>query len=263
MPSRAERGTYAGLSRIPASVAHLVKALGVTTLIELLPVHAYHLDEPALAEHAGSRNYWGYNTLALLLHRTRGWRRGRTIRRPSTPSSARWRSRRLHSSTAWRWCSTSSTTIPAEGNEQWPDDVSFRGIDNASWYRLMPDDPGRLLHQPHRLRQHRQLTAHPHVIAVRCMDSLRYWVAGDSTSTASASTSRRDARAHAGDRLPAGRADSSTALRQDPIAGPRASSSPSPGTPAPDGYQVGNRFLGRNRSSGTTSYPRRRCAATG
>ena len=78
----------------------------------------------------------------------------------------------------------------AEGNHLGPM-LSFRGIDNQSYYRLVPDDP----------RYYMDFTGtgntlnpvHPSVLRL-IMDSLRYWVT-ECTSTASASTSRRRSRA--------------------------------------------------------------------
>ena len=60
----------------------------------------------------------------------------------------------------------------AEGNQLGPT-LSLRGIDNARYYRLSPDEPA-LLHGLHRLRQHAE-HAHPRVLQL-IMDSLRYWV---------------------------------------------------------------------------------------
>ena len=60
----------------------------------------------------------------------------------------------------------------AEGNQLGPT-LSFRGIDNATYYRLADD--ARVLHRLHRHRQHASTCASPHALQL-IMDSLRYWV---------------------------------------------------------------------------------------
>ena len=79
------RGTYAALGS-PAAIDYF-KKLGVTA-VELLPVHA-HIDDKALIDR-GLTNYWGYNTIRILSHRTR-----------STPAAGNSANR---SSSSSRWC---------------------------------------------------------------------------------------------------------------------------------------------------------------
>ncbi|MEI8326276.1 MAG: glycogen debranching enzyme GlgX, partial [Betaproteobacteria bacterium] len=158
------RGTYAGLAH-PASIAHF-KALGVTTL-SLLPVQ-YWLDEPALAARASS-NYWGYNTLGFFCPDPRL----AAQREDPSAVTAEFRDmvRRLHDADLEVVLDVVYNHT-AEGNEDGPT-LSFRGIDNASWYRLVPGDMSRC----------ENLTgcgntvnvAHPQVTQF-VLDSLRYWV---------------------------------------------------------------------------------------
>ena len=153
------RGTYGALSS-PEVIRHLQR-LGVTA-VELLPIHAFPDDRHLLDK--GLRNYWGYNTLSFF-----------------TPEK---RYATANASNAFR------TTVAAlhdagievildvvynhtcEGNHLGPT-LCFRGIDNASYYWLMPDNP----------RYYDDFTgtgnslklAHPRVLQM-VMDSLRRWV---------------------------------------------------------------------------------------
>ena len=158
------RGSYAGLAH-PAAVAHF-KALGVTTL-SLLPVQ-YAVDEPHLAER-GLTNYWGYNTLGFFCPDPR-WAR----QRDDTAAAAeefRAMVHALHEQGLEVVLDVVYNHTP-EGNEFGPT-LSFRGLDNKSWYRLLHDDPSHC----------ENLTgcgntvqvAHPRVTQF-VLDSLRYWV---------------------------------------------------------------------------------------
>jgi glycogen operon protein len=153
------RGTAAGLA-LPEVVDHL-KALGVTT-VELLPVHAYlqdrHLTERGLA------NYWGYNTLGFFAPEPRYLATGELAELKTMV-------RRLHDAGLEVMIDVVYNHT-AEGNHLGPT-LSFRGIDNASYYKLSPEDPrfywdctgcGNTLD-----------LAHPRVLQL-VMDSLRYWV---------------------------------------------------------------------------------------
>jgi isoamylase len=159
------RGTYAGLAH-PAAVAHF-KALGVTTL-ELLPVH-YHLDEPGLAD-KGLTNYWGYNTLGFFCPDPRFAAADR-----NDPSAVADEFRRMVGNLHEHGLEVVLDVVynhTPEGSELGPT-LSMRGLDNASWYRLVGDDRSR----------HENLTgcgntlnvAHPRVTQF-VLDSLRYWV---------------------------------------------------------------------------------------
>ncbi|MDX2696833.1 glycogen debranching protein GlgX [Streptomyces ipomoeae] len=157
------RGTYAGLAH-PAIVEHLT-SLGVTA-IELMPVHQYVQD--GVLQDRGLANYWGYNTIgffaphnAYAAHGTRG--------QQVTEFKAMVKA--LHTA-GLEVILDVVYNHTAEGNEKGPT-LSFRGIDNASYYRLVDGDwthyydttgTGNSL-----------LMRHPYVLQL-IMDSLRYWV---------------------------------------------------------------------------------------
>ena len=160
---QALRGTYAGLGH-DASIAHL-KRLGITA-VSLLPVHQ-HIDEERLVG-MGLSNYWGYNTIGFFAP---------DPQLSSTPNDAaatraefRAMVRVLHAAgievildVVFNHTAESDATGPL---------ISFRGLDNASYYRLAPD------------AQHEYINdtgcgntvdlRHPRVLQL-VMDSLRYW----------------------------------------------------------------------------------------
>ena len=119
------RGTFRGLAA-PAVIDHL-KRLGVTTL-ELLPIHAF-VDERHLVEH-GLVNYWGYNTLGFFAPEQRYAREPPLDAFRSTVS-------RLHDA-GIEVILDVVYNHTAEGNHLGPT-LSFRGIDNTSYYWLLPD----------------------------------------------------------------------------------------------------------------------------
>jgi glycogen operon protein len=157
------RGTYAGLASEEA-VAHF-KSLGVTA-VELLPVH-HIADEQYLVER-GLTNYWGYSSIGYLaphaLYAATG-RRGEQVREFKGMVKA------LHRA-GIEVILDVVYNHTAEGNHLGPM-LSFKGVDNASYYRLVPDDP----------RFYMDFTGtgnslnpvHPSVLRL-IMDSLRYWV---------------------------------------------------------------------------------------
>ena len=153
------RGTYAGLATAPV-IEHL-KRLGVTTL-ELMPVHAF-LDDRHLVER-GLRNYWGYNSIGFFALDSRYSATGRV-------SEFKTMVKTLHSA-GMEVILDVVYNHTAEGNQLGPT-LSFRGIDNASYYRLQADAP----------RYYTDYTGcgntlnmrHPRVLQL-LMDSLRYWV---------------------------------------------------------------------------------------
>ncbi|WP_142848768.1 glycogen debranching protein GlgX [Telmatospirillum sp. J64-1] len=153
------RGTFLGLSQ-PAVLDHLV-SLGVTA-IELLPVHAM-IDERPLVDR-GLRNYWGYNSIGFFAPDQR-------YRQDSAHREFKSMVQRLHEA-GIEVILDVVYNHTAEGNHLGPS-LSFKGIDNASYYRLVPGDEryydnysgcGNTLN----LR-------HPRVLQM-VMDSLRYWV---------------------------------------------------------------------------------------
>jgi len=128
------RGTYAGLAH-PAAVAHL-KRLGVTTL-SLLPVH-YALTEKRLAA-LGLVNYWGYNTLGYFCPDPR------LSTTPLDTAAARHEFRAMVDSLHDAGFEVLLDVVfnhTAEGDESGPT-LSLRGLDNASYYRLLPGDRSR------------------------------------------------------------------------------------------------------------------------
>ncbi|WP_375458067.1 glycogen debranching protein GlgX [uncultured Enterovirga sp.] len=124
------RGTYAALGH-PAVIAHLLR-LGVTA-IELLPIHAI-ADEPALLER-GLVNHWGYSTLNFFAPEPRYFG-------PAGPAGLKHAIRALHEAgieVILDVVYNHTAEIGLEGPT-----LSFRGIDNAVYYKAQPDDPGRL-----------------------------------------------------------------------------------------------------------------------
>jgi glycogen operon protein len=153
------RGTYAGLATAP--VIEYLKRLGVTT-VELMPVHSF-IDDRHLLER-GLRNYWGYNTIGFFAPEARYSATGRI-------SEFKTMVKTLHSA-GLEVILDVVYNHTAEGNHMGPT-LSFRGVDNASYYRLVPDDP----------RYYMDFTGtgntlnltHPRVLQL-FTDSLRYWV---------------------------------------------------------------------------------------
>jgi glycogen operon protein len=152
------RGSYLGLCSDPV-IAHLQK-LGVTA-IELLPVQAFVDDRFLVAK--GLRNHWGYNTLAFFAPEPRYMSQG-----------ALWEFqtmvRRFHAG-GIEVILDVVYNHTAEGDE-WGPTLSFRGLDNASYYRL--SGGGRQYANDAGTGNTLNLT-HPMVLRM-VMDSLRYWV---------------------------------------------------------------------------------------
>ncbi len=155
---RGLRGTYLGLASDPV-IEHLHR-LGVTA-IELLPVHAFVDDRFLVAR--GLRNHWGYNTLGFFAPEPRYMSKG-----------ALWEFqtmvRRFHAA-GIEVILDVVYNHSAEGDE-WGPTLSFRGLDNASYYRL--GDGGRHYVNDTGTGNTLNLT-HPMVLRM-VMDSLRYWV---------------------------------------------------------------------------------------
>ena len=153
------RGTYAGLSMEPP-IEHL-KRLGVTT-VELMPVHAF-LDDRHLIER-GQRNYWGYNSIGFMAPDSRYSASGHV-------SEFKTMVKTLHSA-GMEVILDVVYNHTAEGNHLGPT-LSFRGIDNASYYRLVEDD--RRYYMDYTGCGNTLDMRHPRVLQL-LMDSLRYWV---------------------------------------------------------------------------------------
>ncbi len=157
------RGTYSGLAS-RASIEHL-KKLGVTA-IELMPVHC-HVDDRHLVSH-GLCNFWGYNTLSFFAPETR-------YSSASQPDEVihEFKSmvKRLHEENIEVILDVVYNHT-GEGNERGPT-LSMRGIDNASYYRPMPNN--RRYYQDFTGCGNTLNMQTPRVLQL-IMDSLRYWV---------------------------------------------------------------------------------------
>jgi glycogen operon protein len=152
------RGTFLGLAE-PAPLDHL-RRLGVTA-VELLPVMAF-IDEP-IARARGLSNYWGYNTLGFFV----------PDRRYAVDDAAREVKilvRALHRA-GIEIILDVVFNHTAEGDHAGPT-LSFRGIDNAAYYRLCRDDPSRY-ENPTGTGNALDLSR-PRVLQL-VMDSLRWW----------------------------------------------------------------------------------------
>jgi len=160
------RGTYAGLAA-PKALQHLVR-LGITA-IELLPIH-HHVDD-AFLRSKGLDNYWGYSSLGFFAPhagysaQVRAGRVGGQVAEFKTMVKA------LHAA-GLEVILDVVFNHTAEGNHLGPT-LSFRGFDNAAYYRLVPEDP----------RYYFDTTGTGNSLNVddpTClrliMDSLRYWV---------------------------------------------------------------------------------------
>ncbi|HKS86185.1 MAG TPA: glycogen debranching protein GlgX [Pseudolabrys sp.] len=153
------RGKFRGLSE-PAIIAHL-RSLGVSA-VELLPIHAF-IDERHLVDR-GLNNYWGYNTLSFFAPEAR-YATGNAINDFRSTVAA------LHDA-GIEVILDVVYNHTCEGNHMGPT-LCYRGIDNASYYWLMPDKP----------RYYDDFTgtgnslklANPRVLQM-VMDSLRLWV---------------------------------------------------------------------------------------
>jgi isoamylase len=158
------RGTYAGVGS-DAAVRHL-KSLNVTA-VELLPVH-YRLDDHYLTE-KGLTNYWGYNTLGFFAPDPR------LSSDPRNPASAarefKTMVRALHAA-GIEVILDVVYNHTAEGNQNGPT-LSFRGVDNASYYHLSPED--RRYYMDFTGCGNTPSLRHPRVLQL-IMDSLRHWV---------------------------------------------------------------------------------------
>jgi isoamylase len=157
------RGTYAAIGSDPV-LDHLI-TLGVTA-VELLPIH-YHVDDRYLVD-TGRVNYWGYNSLGFFAPEPR-------YNAPDTQLDAvsEFKSmvRGLHSA-GIEVILDVVYNHTAEGNQMGPT-LSFRGIDNAAYYKLSPQSA----------RYYMDFTGcgntfnmtNPRVLQL-IMDSLRYWI---------------------------------------------------------------------------------------
>jgi isoamylase len=157
------RGTYAGLAH-PATIDHLTR-LGVTA-VELMPVHQFIQDHHLVDR--GLANYWGYNTIGFFAPHNAyaaGGQRGQQVQEFKAMVKA------LHEADIEVILDVVYNHT-AEGNHLGPT-LSFRGIDNRAYYRLVDDHPSYYMDTTG--TGNSLLMRHPHVLQL-VMDSLRYWV---------------------------------------------------------------------------------------
>ena len=158
-----QRGTYAGVAH-PSVIAHLQK-LGVTA-IELMPVHQF-VNDSTLQE-KGLSNYWGYNTIGFFApHNTYS----ATGDQGQQVQEFKAMVRALHLA-GIEVILDVVYNHTAEGNHMGPT-LSFRGIDNASYYRLVEDD--KKYYMDYTGTGNSLNVGNPHALQL-LMDSLRYWV---------------------------------------------------------------------------------------
>ena len=158
------RGSYAGLAHA-ASIAHLQR-LGITA-VSLLPVH-YALDEQRLVD-MGLSNYWGYNTLGFFCPSPR-------LAHTADGAAQRDEFRAMVAALHAAGIEVLLDVVynhTAETDENGPT-LSFRGLDNALYYRLPPEHPA--LYENHTGCGNTLDIRQPRVLQL-VMDSLRYWVA--------------------------------------------------------------------------------------
>ena len=153
------RGTFAGLGE--QSVIDYVKALGVTS-VELLPVHTFVNDDYLLEKQL--TNYWGYNTIGFFAADPRYLSTGKLDEVKQTVD-------RYHDA-GLEIILDVVYNHTAEGNELGPT-LSYKGIDNASYYRLMPDEKRYYINDTG--TGNTLNLSHPRVLQM-VTDSLRYWV---------------------------------------------------------------------------------------
>jgi isoamylase len=154
-----QRGCFAALAD-PAIIDHLCR-LGITA-VELLPVQFFLQDRQLLKQ--GLRNYWGYNTLGFFMPEPSYIANG-------SANELRMAVRRLHAA-GIELILDVVYNHTAEANEFGPT-LSFRGLDNASYYRLVNDNPRHYVNDTG--TGNTLNLSHPRVLQM-VMDSLRYWV---------------------------------------------------------------------------------------
>jgi isoamylase len=157
--SEDKRGTFAGLAT--KEVIDYLKSLGITSL-ELLPIHTFINDRHLLER--GLRNYWGYNTIGFFAP---------DPRYSATAKIAEFKEMAAHLHDAGIEVILDVVyNHTAEGNELGPT-LAFRGIDNRSYYRLMPEEPRYYINDTG--TGNTLNLSHPRVLQM-VTDSLRHWV---------------------------------------------------------------------------------------
>jgi pullulanase/glycogen debranching enzyme len=155
-----QRGTFAGLK---GEVIEYIKSLGVTS-VELLPIHTFINDSHLLER--GLTNYWGYNSIGFFAPDPRYASEPEQCLREFKEMVARFHDAGLEVILDVVYNHT------AEGNELGPT-LSFKGIDNASYYRPLPDAKRFYINDTG--TGNTVNLSHPNVMEM-VTDSLRYWV---------------------------------------------------------------------------------------
>lgn len=154
-----DRGTFGALGH--ANTINYLKRLGITA-VELLPIHAFARDRHLLDKNL--TNYWGYNTLAFFAPE-------RSYLSDGTLGQIKWAVKQLHAADIEVILDVVYNHT-CEGSEL-GQTLSLRGLDNLTYYRLLPDDPRYYINDTG--CGNTVNTSHPRAIQL-ILDSLRYWV---------------------------------------------------------------------------------------
>ncbi len=152
------KGTFSGLM-VDEVIQH-IRSLGVSS-VELLPIHAFVNDQHLLQK--GMTNYWGYNSIAFFAPDPRYLAHGKIAEFKEMVAHMHHAGLEVILDVVYNHT--------AEGNELGPT-LSMRGIDNASYYRLMPDDKRFYINDSG--TGNTLDLSHPCVLQM-VTDSLRYW----------------------------------------------------------------------------------------
>jgi isoamylase len=157
------RGTYSGLASPP--VLDYLRSLGVTS-VELMPIHQFVSD--GLLQSKGLTNYWGYSSIGFFAPDVRYASRGVL---GEQVAEFREMVDRFHAA-GIEVILDVVYNHTAEGNHLGPT-ICFRGVDNASYYRLLPDNPR--YYMDYTGTGNTLNVRHPRTLQI-IMDSLRYWI---------------------------------------------------------------------------------------
>ncbi len=214
-----ERGTFAALSH-PKVIDHL-KRLGVTA-VELMPIHAFVQDR--FLQEKGLRNYWGYNTLGFFAPE-------QSYLAGDSQDELRLAVRRFHAA-GLEVILDVVYNHTCEGSELGPT-LSWRGLDNATYYRLVQDQPRYTVNDT---GTGNTLNLEKARVIQMVADSLRYWATSFGVDGFRFDLGLTLGREEHGFNSGAAFFD---VLRQDPILG-NLKLSAEPWDVGPGGYQLGN-----------------------
>ena len=214
-----ERGTFAALSH-PKVIDHL-KRLGVTA-VELMPIHAFVQDR--FLQEKGLRNYWGYNTLGFFAPE-------QSYLAGDSADELRLAVRRFHAA-GLEVILDVVYNHTCEGSELGPT-LSWRGLDNATYYRLVQDQPRYAVNDT---GTGNTLNLEKARVIQMVADSLRYWATSFGIDGFRFDLGLTLGREEHGFNPGAAFFD---VLRQDPILG-NLKLSAEPWDIGPGGYQLGN-----------------------